>query len=88
VNTAVFDSAAVKHKLPLYIQNMFLACGYDTLDVIAELNVMIILNVILPMQTTLQVQKTQESDQMFGKIWMLCINNHAQSSSSERSFIR
>jgi len=23
VNTAVFDSAAVKHKLSLYIQNMF-----------------------------------------------------------------
>lgn len=24
VNTTVFDSPAVKHKLPLYLQNMFL----------------------------------------------------------------
>ena len=39
VNTTVFDSPAVKHKLPLYLQNMFLACGYDTLYAIAELNV-------------------------------------------------
>lgn len=41
VNTGntVFDSPAVKHKLPLYLQNMFLACGFDTLDAIAELNV-------------------------------------------------
>ena len=39
VNITVFDNPAVKHKLPLYLQNMFLACGYDTLDAIAELNV-------------------------------------------------
>ena len=39
VNTLLFDSPAVKHQLPLYIQNMFLACGYDTLNVIADLNV-------------------------------------------------
>ena len=38
VNTTVFDSPAVKHKLPLYLQNI-LSCGYDTLDAIAELNV-------------------------------------------------
>ena len=26
VNSTVFDSLAVKHKLPLYLQNMLLAC--------------------------------------------------------------
>ena len=38
VNSAVFDSPAVKHKLPLYIylQNMLLAFGYNTLDAIRE----------------------------------------------------
>ena len=35
----MFDRPAVKHKLPLYLQNILLACGYDTLDAIAELNV-------------------------------------------------
>ena len=34
-----FDRPAVKHKLPVYIQNMFLACGYDISDVIAEMDV-------------------------------------------------
>ena len=38
-NSIVFGSPAVKHKLPLYLKNMLLACGYDTLDAIAELNV-------------------------------------------------
>ena len=38
-NSTVFDSPAVKHELPLYLKNMLLACGYDTLDAIAELNV-------------------------------------------------
>ena len=33
VNTTVFDSPAVKHKLPLYLQNMFLACGYNTISI-------------------------------------------------------
>ena len=29
----------VKHKLSVYTQNMFLACGYDTSDVVAEMDV-------------------------------------------------
>ena len=39
VNSTVFDSPAVKHKLSLYLQNILLGCGYDTLDAIVELNV-------------------------------------------------
>jgi len=29
----------MQKKLPQYIQNIFLACGYDTLQVIAEMDV-------------------------------------------------
>ena len=36
---SVFNRPSVKHKLPVYIQNMFVSCGYDTADVIAEMNV-------------------------------------------------
>ena len=39
VNSTVFDSPAVKHKLPLYLQNILLACGYDTMDAIVKLNI-------------------------------------------------
>ena len=35
----VFNRPTVKHKLPVYTQNMFLACGYDTSDVVAEMDV-------------------------------------------------
>jgi len=29
----------MQQKLPQYIQNIFIACGYDTLQVIAEMDV-------------------------------------------------
>jgi len=34
----IFGSLQGKFQLPDYIKNMFLACGYDTLDVIAEMD--------------------------------------------------
>jgi len=34
----VVSSHAVKFKLPIYIKNIFLACGYDTSEVIAEMD--------------------------------------------------
>ena len=36
---SVFSRPSVKHKLPVCIQNMFVSCGYDTPDVIAEMDV-------------------------------------------------
>lgn len=36
---SVFNRSSVKHKLPQYIKNMFLACGYDASDVIVEMDV-------------------------------------------------
>ena len=35
----IFSSHATKFQLPSYIKNMFLACGYDTLEVIADMDV-------------------------------------------------
>ena len=35
----IFSSHALKFQLPVYIKNMFLACGYDNLEIIAEMDV-------------------------------------------------
>ena len=35
----IFSSHATKFQLPSYIKNMFLACGYNTLEVIADMDV-------------------------------------------------
>ena len=34
----LFSSHTTNCQLPVYIKNMFLACGYDTSDVIAEMD--------------------------------------------------